>query len=271
MSRARAGNRWQPVIGARLNRRVAGRRAWRLPKLYLPEIAARWRRSAVVLVLGAALGVGGWWLYQSPLLTIRSVGVEGNSALVPDVVRNIADVKGERLFQPDFESAEARLRAMPLIKEVDISHDWPFGAKITIVERRPWGYWEAGGQRVVIDGDGVVIDLPPGPGAPVVVQNDMPVPLLEIGDQVDPNAVGVAARLAETAQQTLGRPLVSLEFSQSEGLVAVLDGDLRVLIGDARSYDFKLATLSAIIARADSQGETISRVDLRFGDRATYQ
>lgn len=269
--RRRPGSRWQPVVGPRLNRRVAGRRAWRFPKLQAPSLTIRWRRAAVVGLVGAALGLGGWWLYQSPLLTIRSVSVEGSSVLLPEVVRNIADVDGQSVFQPDFAAAEERLRAIPLIKDVDISRDWPNGAHITVVERTPWGFWQVGQQRLVIDEEGVVLDLPAPEGAPLIVQKEAPAEPLSLGDRVDPGAVAVASRLASTAEQTLGRPVVALEYSQSGGLTAVLEGDLRVLFGDAQGYEFKVAALSAILHRADEQGETLHRVDLRFGERVAVQ
>jgi cell division septal protein FtsQ len=210
-------------------------------------------------------------VYQSPLLTIRSVSVEGNSALLPEVVRNIAGVKGESLIRPDFAAAEDRLRAVSMIKDVKIERTFPMGARITIVERQPWGYWQAGLQRVVVDDEGVVIDLIPPQGATTIVQTDLAVKALELGDQVDPGAVAVAAQLATTAQQTLGRPLTSIEYSKNEGLTAVLDGGVRAVFGDAQGYDFKIATLSAILQQADAQGQTLHRVDLRFGDRVTTQ
>ena len=271
LGRRRAGNRWQPVTGARLNRRVAGRRAWRMPKLQAPSLTIRWRRAAVAGLVGAALGVGGWWLYQSPLLTIHSVSVEGSGVLLPEVVRNIADLDGQSLFQTDFAAAEERLRAVPLIKDVDIGRDWPNGAHITIVERTPWGFWQAGQQRLVIDEEGVVLDLPAPEGAPLIVQKEPPAEPLSLGDRVDPGAVAVAGRLVSTAEQTLGRPVVALEYSQSGGLTAVLDGDLRVLFGDAQGYEFKLAALSAILQQAGAEGKTLHRVDLRFGERVAVQ
>lgn len=271
LSAGRAGNRWQPIVGPQLNRRVAGRRALRMPKLHMPSITIRWRLSVALALIAAGLIAGGWWLYQSPLLTIRSVSVEGNSALLPEVVRNIADVKGESLIRPDFAAAEARLRAVSLIKDVKIERTFPMGARITIMERQPWGYWQAGFQRVAVDDEGVVIDLIPAQGAPTVVQADLPAKALELGDQVDPGAVTVAAQLATTAQQTLGRSLVSIEYSKADGLTAVLDGDLRAVFGDAQGYDFKVAALSAVLQQAAAQGQTLHRVDLRFGDRITTQ
>lgn len=271
LSAGRAGSRWQPVVGRQLNRRVAGRRAWRMPKLHMPVITIRWGLGAATLLVAAGVIAGGWAVYQSSVLTIRSVSVEGNSSLLPEVVESIAALDGESFIRPDFDAAERRLRAVALIKDVKIERMFPLGAKVTIVERQPWGYWQAGWQRFVVDEEGVIIDLTPPQGAPTVLQTDPLTQPLDLGDQVDPGAVAIAAQLAPTAQQTLGRPLVALEYSTSDGLTAVLDGDLRAIFGDGQGYEFKIATLSAVLQRAAAQGQTLHRVDLRFGDRVATQ
>ena len=268
---ARPGKRWQPVVGTQLEKRVAGSRPLRLPKLQAPAINFRWRRAAVLAVIAVAGFVGGVWLYNSPLLAIRHVSVEGNTVLSSQAVEGVAGLKGDRLFQPDFAGAREQLLAVPVVKEVEISHDWPWGAHITIVERVPWGIWQAGQQRSVIDAEGVVLDLPPPAGAPVIVQTDPLAAPLSAGDAVDPGAAAVAQELVATAQQTLGRTVSGLEYSQTSGLTVVLDGGLRALFGDAEGYDFKVAALYAILQQAQAEGKTLHLVDLRFGNRVATQ
>ena len=46
---------------------------------------------------------------------------------------------------------------------------------------------------------------------------------------------------------------------------------LRVVFGDAQDYDFKVAALFAVLQQARNEGRTLSRVDLRFGDRVAVQ
>ena len=257
-------------MGVRRTRRVAGRRAWRLPRLpriRAPALSIRWRRAAVLVLAALVGGVGGWWLYTSPLLSVRGVGVEGNTVLSVEAVREIADLDGQSLVRPDFAGAEERLLALPVVKDVEISRDWPNSVHIAIVERKAWGLWQAGGQRFVIDDEGVVLDLPAPEGAPVIVQTDGPSRLLAAGDRVDAGAVAVARQLVASAERTLGRGVVGLEFSQASGLSAVLSDDLRVLFGDGQGYEFKVAALYAVLEQAQAEGKTLRKVDLRFGDR----
>ncbi len=122
----------------------------------------------------------------------------------------------------------------------------------------------------------MVLDLPPPDGAPVIVQTDAAWALAP-GDRVDRGAVDVVAQLVPTAKQTLDRTVIALEFSQALGLTVVLAGSaderdgLWVTFGDAQGYDFKVAALYAVLQRAQEEGHTLRRVDLRFGDRVAVQ
>jgi cell division protein FtsQ len=240
----------------------------------VPRRAARWHRAVLLALVLAAMVVGGWWLYRSPQLSVREVTVEGNVVLSPEVARSVADLEGRSIIRPDFEGARQRLLALPLVKDVRIDRDWPAGARITIVERVPWGLWSASGgsdQRFVIDEEGVVLDLPAPEGAPVIVQTDAASLSLASGDRVDPGAIAVARELVSTAERTLGRSVVALEFSRASGLTAVLTDDLRVTFGDAQGYEFKVAVVFALLQQAEEEGRTLHRVDLRFGDRVAVQ
>ena len=232
-------------------------------------------RALLAALVLAAMSGGGWWLYHAPALSIRDVEVGGANALSDEVVRSVADLGRQSVLRPDFGGARQRLLALPLVKEARISRAWPTNARITIVERTPAALWQVGDRRYVIDDDGVVLDQPPPEGAPLIVQMDT-APSLAPGDRVDAGAVAVAERLTLTAQQTLARSVAALQFSQASGLTAVLSGRtsdeyLWVTFGDAQGYEFKLAALYAVLRRAEEEGRTLRRVDLRFGDRVAVQ
>ena len=272
----RPGDRWQPALGGRSKRRVAGRLRWRMPRPRVPRWSIPWRLAVVPVLAVTTLSLGGWWLYHSPLLSIQDVAVEGNQALTADALRGVADLDGQSIIRSDFAGARERLLALPQVKDVAIDRDWPNGARITVVERAPWGLWQVGGQRFVIDEAGVVLDLPAPEGAPLIIQTDALTLPLAPGDTVALGAAAAAGRLVAEAERTLGRPVVGLEFSQSSGLTVLLaggpnGGNLRVAFGDAQGYEFKVAVLFALLQRAEQEGRSLSRVDLRFGDRVAYQ
>jgi len=268
----RAGSTWRPV-GVR---RVAGRSKRKLPSLRIPRLPARWPRYAVAVGAVLAVAVGTWSLYNSPLLEVQEVKVEGYSAVPPELVRATSGLEGESLILPDFEAAEARLKELPVVKDAQVSRDLPTGVKVTIIERRPWGVWQLGGARYVVDEEGVVLDLPAPQAPPLIVQTDASVAALNVGDRVDEGAMEVATKLVATSEQTIGRTVRSLEFSQRTGLSVLLSSpgggpDLRVVFGDSHGFDFKVASLFAVLAEADEQGRELSRIDLRFGERVAVQ
>ncbi len=248
----------------------AGRREIRVPTITLPKFDARARKISLAVVAMAAAMTGGFWLYNSPVLALHGVKVEGNVVLSDDVVRQVADLQGQSIVRPDLAGAQGRLTAFPLIKDAKVTRDWPFGAHVTVVERQPWGVWQIGGQRYVIDDEGVVLTLPEPQNAPAIIQIDIS-GVLNPGDRVDASAVSVAKELSATAQQSIGESVVRLEFSQIAGLTAVLADDIRVSFGGLENYEFKLAALYAVLERAQEKGEPVHVVDLRFGDRVTVE
>ena len=275
MARGRAGrpgNNWQPVAV----KRVAGRTRLNLPKVKAPALPKNWRRFAIPVAIIAAVAVGGWWLYNSPLLSIQDVKIEGNSVVSSDFARTVAGLNGQGIFEADLEVARARLVALPQVKDVEISRNWPNGVTITLTERTAWGLWQLGSTQYVVDEDGVVLGVAAPAGAPLIVQRDASTVSLTLGDRVDAGAMGVATQLVATAEQTLNRSVSSLEFSQAQGVTAVLKSktgrpDLRVVFGDAQGYEFKIASLFAVLRQADQEGRVLSRVDLRFGERVAVQ
>lgn len=299
---SRPGSQWQP-LGVKSKRATPQQRAatqrhagslrrtgppqrasvskrWRLPSLRLglhleaPRISRRWRRVGLVVAAASIIALGAVSLYQSPLLSIRGVSVEGNATLSTELLTNVADLEGQSIVRPNFAAAEQRLIALPMVKHAQIRRDWPTGARVIVVERRPWAVWQAGSEHYVIDDEGIVLDVPAPKDVPVIVQLDGGEPLAP-GDKVDFGAIDVARRLVPTAERTLGRRVVSLEFSQASGLTAVLAGQggprLRARFGDANGYEFKIAALYAVLRQADQEGRQLREVDLRFGGRVAVR
>ncbi len=250
--------------------RVAGRRQIIAPAIALPKLDGRTRRLSIATALALLAMAGGWWLYNSPIFALHGVAVDGNAVVSDEVVRQVAGLNGQSIVRPDFGGARGRLLAFPLVKDAQVSRDWPFGAHVTIVERQPWGVWQIADQRYVIDDEGVVLTLPEPQNAPVIVQTD-PTGPLRPGDRVDAGVVAIAEQLVGTAEQAIGAPVARMEYAQMTGLTVVLSDDVRVSFGGLDNYEFKLAALYAVLERAQEQGMSVHAVDLRFGDRVTVE
>jgi cell division septal protein FtsQ len=273
---------------ARPGVRTAGRRRYgRLPRIvggaqhwldapnfnvwrFAGDVAADHPKALRALKYGAlalALFVGAWWVYQSPLLSVQHVSVDGARTTSPEAIKAVADLKGQSMISPDFAAAEARLRELPSVKSVSISRDLLNGAHIEIVERQPWGLWEAAGQRFVIDSDGVVLDAdPPAKALPVILQMDATKPLIT-GSRVDPEVIALANELLPIADRTVGRGIVGMEYAKVSGLTATFRDNLRVTFGDGTDLEYKIAVLYELLQRALREERMLRSVDLRFGDK----
>jgi cell division protein FtsQ len=257
--------------------RVAGRRraGWRPSgqAARRPQKGSLLRRARRLglLALVAALAVAGWWLYQSPWLRIQEVTVEGTRLLDPDYLIGTADLRGDSVLFPDTSGARQRLEDVAMVKSVTFERDWPRGMRIIVKERRPWGFWEAGTRRYVIDEDGVVLErVLPDEGAPVIRQLDAG-DILQPGDRVDSDAVALTRQIAEAAPQRLGLTLDTVEYRERDGLTAVFAEGLRVTFGDGSDFDYKMAALQALLERTQQDGVEVRTVDLRFGERIAFQ
>jgi cell division protein FtsQ len=144
---------------ARTRRRFA-RRQWRRRWL-------AWRHVVVLVLVLALLGTGGYVVWFSSWLDVESVDVSGANSITADDVRARALIEnGTPLARVDLGRAESRVRSLAVVKEVDVSRQWPDTVLIRIVEREAIAVVEIGGRLRGMDADGVVFRdynrAPPG-------------------------------------------------------------------------------------------------------------
>ena len=234
-------------------------------------------RLIVLAAMVSAIVAGAWWAYHSPWLTVQKVTVSGTVTLTPEQVQTAAALDGRSAFALDVDGARARVAALPKVRNVSVvKHGWN-AVTINVEERTAWGSWQINGVNVPIDVDGYVLDGPPAPaGAPTIVEIE-PQRVVNTGDRLDPGAVQLAARLVRESNTAFGRTVMALVYRQSSGLTAVLsasetdDRPLWVTFGDSRDYDYKIAALYVLIEQAGQSDLSLNAVDLRFGDRLTFQ
>jgi hypothetical protein len=233
-----------------------------------------------LLLLGAffaAVGSGLWWAYRSPHFTVQHVTVEGTRALSADLVRETAALDGDSTFTLDPDGAEARIMALEGVREATVEKTSWNSVRITIDERVAWGSWQIEGKNVPIDEYGYVLDGDPAPdGSPVIVEVAA-ARVINVGERLDPGAVEVAVRLMRESERSIGRRVQALIYRKDAGLTAVfapsdVDGNpLWVTFGDSRDYDYKVAALYVLIEQARAEDLALNAVDLRFGDRLSFQ
>jgi len=227
-------------------------------------------RRALTAAAGLAVVAALIALYLSPALRVHDVEVVGATQVDPAKVRELASMEGDSMFHVDFASAEHQISYLPLVRDVKIERHWPRTIRIVVSERQPWGYWQTGDVKYVIDAEGVVLaDVPPGEGAPIIMDSN-PIRLVP-GDRVDLDAVQLTRTLAERVPSTLALNIVAFEYSVAQGLALATDAGYRVVLGDSQNVDYKIAVWKAVeeeLGRDSMPGHVL---DLRFRDRPSFQ
>lgn len=260
------GRRWDYAYDTA--RRATLRPARRAPRLPQPADLPRPRPLVWLLgALGVMVLVFVLMLYNSALFEVKDIDVSGQSGLNREVVVELSEADGVNLFTVRLGRIEERLEANPYIESAKVTRDWPDGIDITIVERSPVGVWQVGGQSFLVDEGGYVlsalVDEPPANTLPIVaIDAAVPVP----GERIDADALALVPDLMTAVPRATGERIVSFEYSSSEGLTSITESGVRIVFGDSKDYEYKLAALGGVFNEAREQALPFSVIDLRFGE-----
>ena len=94
---------------------------------------------------------------------------------------------------------------------------------------------------------------------------------LEPGQIVDQDAVTLARSLAERVPAELALNVATFEWSGDRGLTITTDSGYTVVLGDSQDMEYKLAVWREIEAELGRENMTCHVLDLRFGDRPSFQ
>ncbi len=230
----------------------------------------QWRRLLTALAVVFIIG-GSAVIYMSPLLRVQHVEVVGTSGMSVDDVASLARLDGRSMMRLDLAAAERRLESIPTVQSATLERRWPNTIRITVTERAPWAVWQIGDDRNVIDSEGVVLGQNTAlENAPVIRDVSGPARLAP-GDHVDHDAVVLAQALLKRVPETLATNVSSLDYSPQQGLTLTTDAGYRVVVGDSQNVDYKMAVWQAIEGSLGREAMAGHVLDLRFGDRPSFQ
>jgi cell division protein FtsQ len=251
--------------------RYPRRRPERKPRRMTPSRSLarlRWILALVPIVLAAGTTYA---VLRTPLLTVQSVNIEGASNLRGEKLAIVSGLQGATLLSPPFEEARARLLQIPQVRAVSFRRDLPRGLTIRVEERLPAAFWSVGEIDYLVDAEGIVLGVGRADGGvPLIVETGVD-RSLSPGERVHPDAIALAVRITREAPRVLNQGVQSLEYRSGQGITVVFGGGLRVTFGDERSYEYKVTVLTRLLESLSAEGKTARSVDLRFGERVTYE
>jgi cell division protein FtsQ len=205
---------------------------------------------------------------------VEQIAVRRHSASSAEAVTRVtqlSQVIGHNIFLLNTERVAQELATIPSVLTVQVVPRLPNTVEIDIVERVPIATWRTPAGAFLVDAQGFALAPAPDPArqAPLLEVNDTTGQELRLGDQVDQRAL-LAARELVRALPGTGAQVQAVEYSP-QGLVLVTDGGWRVVIGEARDLNQKLASFAAVVDLARQHNLAIKLVDVRPKDRPVYQ
>jgi len=205
--------------------------------------ARRRRNLVVVLVLILTVGVSGWVLGWSSLLTIKQIqvlGIAADSPLKSDVVIARSGIRiGESMARLNQRSVKRELNQLPRVGMVSLVRKWPHTVVLVIRERVPMLAVVSGNEFQLVDSKSVEYAVVPT--APVGVPT-----LVISGDR----KIGLktAMSVITLLPFSIRSRVTQLESSGSDGLQMTLRGGTQIIWGSSQDLALKSRVLLTILS-----------------------
>lgn len=195
--------------------------------------------AVVVTVVSVGLGLA---LYFTPLMSVRTIVVDGAHAVSQDQVVAAAAVRqGTPLLQVDTDKVANRVAAIRRVASVRVQREYPSSLRITVVERIPVAVKDLPDGTHEFDRDGV--DFATGPPLPGV-------PYLDVDSPGPRDAPTKAALTVLTALRPEIAAQVGRIAAPSVASITLTFTDGRVVIwGTSDRTDEKAETLAALLTQ----------------------
>jgi cell division protein FtsQ len=235
--------------------------------------------TAIVLVAAGALFLGRY-AHTSDLLTLRNITIDGCGHLDPSgLAAVIRQSFPPNVLQIDLNRLRERLEQEPWIKKAEIRRILPGSLKVYIQERVPSVIAEIGGELVLLDNEGVLLDQ----YGPSYGKLDVPVfrglrgdnPLAYKVLQED-NTARVRLGIQVLTELEAGLPDSTRSISEidlsdpSNVRILTVEDSTEVRLGSRDFFKRFQAFLSEYQSVKSRYGEC-SWVDLRFDGQIVYQ
>lgn len=238
-----------------IDERIAERRA----EVRHQRRRVRLRRTLIALVVLTVAG-GLVAVERSALVGLEEVAVVGTERLTEGDVRDAAGLElGRSTLRLSLGEAERRVEDLALVRSADARRADPLTVIITVVERQPALAVAGGGERRVVDRDGIVLLDGAGDGLPLIELADAPP---EPGSDVGEHA---ALANAHRAWRGLSGPIrsevVRYVAASDDELELELRSGERVRFGRADRIDEKVRALGAVLE--DVGDASVEVIDVR--------
>jgi cell division protein FtsQ len=188
------------------------------------------------------------YLFTSPDLHVRSIGVEGNRVLPDAQVAQLSGLQGLPIWFIDSNAVLERLYQNAYIEEATLEIALPDQVTLKISERRPEVRWQIGNVQYLVDASGKVLDQaqePPEEETLVIL--DTGHAFLQPNDQVDPDAVTLASALALRLPVEVGLTPTVIGWDLGIGVYVKTSAEQTIIFGRTENLERKLLVLQHLL------------------------
>jgi cell division protein FtsQ len=223
------------------------------------------RRHLLIATAACLLLAAGYqfWLRDSTFVAVDQVSVTGLSTSDAERVRVALSAAGRTMttLHVDHEALQRAVAGFPVVRELEVSTDFPHGLRIHVVEHVPVAIAVGDGGRVPVAGDGTILH-----GLPV--EGRLPTVEVEGGfgvERLRDATARAGAAVAAAAPPALRPRIAAVGDEKDEGLVAELREGPELVFGDTTRLRAKWAAAARVLADLEASGA--SYVDLRIPGR----
>ncbi|HEY7892500.1 MAG TPA: FtsQ-type POTRA domain-containing protein [Solirubrobacteraceae bacterium] len=221
------------------------------------------RRATIALLIALPCLGGGWlWLRRSPLVSVEHVriaGVHGADAVAIDAALTGA---ARHMTTLDFSAAGLRIAvaSYPQVRSVTAKAGFPHTLSITVSEQPPIATLVAGGARVGVAADGVLLGGAfASSSLPLIEVSELPA-----GRRVTAGQIRQYLTVLAAAPMSIRRLLQKI-YSTQKGITVQAHNGLLIYFGDATRPHAKWLSFTRVVVA--SAATPPSYIDVRLPER----
>jgi cell division protein FtsQ len=204
----------------------------------------RWPVLLTLALVTLLVAAGGYLVWMSPVLALRTVLVDGSGApaLTGQVREAVAVPVGTPLVRIDLAAVRDRVAAVGPVATAQVRREWPHTLVVTVTQRVPLAATQANGRWWLLDATGKPYRRVPSRPADL-----MPIQLATPGegDRATLAALGVLGTLPEAIRTQV----TGIVAPSAYDISLTLTGGRTVLWGANTDGARKIAALPAVLAR----------------------
>ncbi len=210
-------------------------------------------RRGLLALLALALVLGGAWLWfrDSSLVSVHKVTISGNNGPDQSQIRSALIRAAHSMTTLDVKTDQLRtaVAPYPVVRDVQVSTQFPHGLRLHVVEQIPVGAIDVGGREIAIAADGTLLRDTPTSGLATIPLRSPPG-----GTRLsDHSAEGALAVLA-TAPYPMLAKIGQVVAGGGHGIVAQLRNGPSIRFGDQSELSAKWTAVAAVLADSGSAG-----------------